>query len=64
VLSSGEAFEIQSPQSYLAQLEGEFVLADVEVRRQKIRKALDKVTREVKGRAGERTRRWWTPSPT
>jgi glycyl-tRNA synthetase beta chain len=48
VLSSGEAFEIQSPQSYLAQLEGEFVLVDVEVRRQKIRKALDKVTREVK----------------
>jgi glycyl-tRNA synthetase beta chain len=28
-------------------LEGEYVLADVEVRRQKIRKALDKVTREV-----------------
>ncbi len=47
VLSSGEAFEVQSPQSYLAQLEGEYVLADVEVRRQKIRKALDKVTREV-----------------
>ncbi len=47
VLSNGEAFEVQSPQSYLAQLEGEYVLADVEVRRQKIRKALDKVTREV-----------------
>ena len=49
VLSSGEPFEIVSPQNYLAQLEGEFVLADVEVRRQKIRKALDKVTREVSG---------------
>jgi len=49
VLSSGEPFEIQSPQSYLAQLEGEFVLADVEVRRQKIRKAMDKVTRTVAG---------------
>ncbi len=49
VLSSGEAFEVQSPESYLAQLEGEYVLADVEVRRQKIRKALDKVTREVAG---------------
>ena len=49
VLSSGEAFEIQAPESYLAQLEGEFVLADVEVRRQKIRKALDKVTRDVPG---------------
>jgi glycyl-tRNA synthetase beta chain len=49
VLSSGEPFEIQSPQSYLAQLAGEFVLADVEVRRQKIRKALDKATRTVSG---------------
>jgi glycyl-tRNA synthetase beta chain len=49
VLSSGEPFEIVSPQSYLAQLEGEFVLADVEVRRQKIRKALDKATRTVAG---------------
>ncbi len=44
-----DPFEIQSPQSYLAQLEGEFVLADVEVRRQKIRKALDKATRTVSG---------------
>jgi glycyl-tRNA synthetase beta chain len=49
VLSSGEAFEIVAPDSYLAQLEGEYVIADVEVRRQKIRKALDKVTREVAG---------------
>ena len=47
VLSSGDAFEIQTPSSYLAQLEGEHVIADVEVRRQKIRKALDHVTREV-----------------
>ncbi|HEY4357250.1 MAG TPA: glycine--tRNA ligase subunit beta [Acidobacteriaceae bacterium] len=47
VLSSGEAFEVVSPDSYLAQLEGEFVLADVEARRHKIRKALDKVTRTV-----------------
>jgi glycyl-tRNA synthetase beta chain len=47
VLSSGDAFEIQTPASYLAQLEGEYVLADVEPRRQKIRKALDKVTREI-----------------
>jgi glycyl-tRNA synthetase beta chain len=49
VLSSGEAFEVQTPESYLAQLEGEYVLADVEVRRQKIRKALDHVTRTVSG---------------
>lgn len=49
VLSNGEAFEIQTPASYLALLEGEFVLADVEARRHRIRKALDKVTREVPG---------------
>lgn len=49
VLSSGEPFEIESPESYLAQLEGEYVLADVEARRHKIRKALDRVTREVPG---------------
>jgi glycyl-tRNA synthetase beta chain len=47
VLSSGEPFEIVTPESYLAQLEGEYVLADVEVRRQKIRKALDHVTRAI-----------------
>jgi glycyl-tRNA synthetase beta chain len=47
VLSTGEPFEIVTPDSYLAQLEGEYVLADVELRRQKIRKALDKVTREI-----------------
>jgi glycyl-tRNA synthetase beta chain len=49
VLSSGEAFEVQSPASYLAQLEGEYVLADVEARRHRIRKALDHVTRSVAG---------------
>ncbi len=49
VLSSGEPFEIQSPASYLAQLEGEYVLADVEVRRDKIRKALDHITCTVPG---------------
>jgi glycyl-tRNA synthetase beta chain len=49
VLSSGEPFEIQAPDTYLAQLEGEYVLGDVELRRQKIRKALDHVTRAVPG---------------
>ncbi len=49
VLSSGEAMEVVAPESYEAQLEGEWVLADVEVRRQKIRKALDRVTRQVPG---------------
>ncbi len=49
VLSSGDPFEIVSPDSYLAQLEGESVLPDVEFRRHKIRKALDHVTRTVPG---------------
>jgi glycyl-tRNA synthetase beta chain len=49
ILSSGEPFEIQTPASYLAQLEGEYVLADVEARRHKIRKTLDHVTRTVPG---------------
>jgi glycyl-tRNA synthetase beta chain len=47
VLSTSEPFEIVTPDSYLAQLEGEYILADVEVRRQKIRKALDHVTRTI-----------------
>jgi glycyl-tRNA synthetase beta chain len=49
VLSSGEPFEMVSPASYAAQLEGEFVIADVEARRQRIRKGLDKATRAVTG---------------
>ncbi|SEG32681.1 glycyl-tRNA synthetase beta chain [Bryocella elongata] len=49
VLSSGEAFEIETPASYVAQLEGEYVIADVEARRHKIRKALDRVCRTVPG---------------
>jgi len=49
VLASGEPFEIEAPESYEAQLAGEFVLVDVEARRQKIRKALDHATREVSG---------------
>jgi glycyl-tRNA synthetase beta chain len=49
VLSSGEPFEIEVPASYLAQLEGEYVLADVEARRHKIRKALDHVCRTAAG---------------
>ena len=49
VLASGEPFEIESPESYEAQLAGEYVLVDVEARRHKIRKALDHVTREVAG---------------
>ena len=47
VLSTGDPFDIITPASYLAQLEGEYVHADVELRRQKTRKALDKVTRQI-----------------
>ena len=49
VLSSGEPFEVVSPSSYTAQLRGESVLPDVEARRHRIRKALDRVTREIDG---------------
>ncbi len=48
-LLAGEATEIAVPGSYRAQLEGEFVLVDVEDRRQRIRKELDRVTRTVAG---------------
>ncbi len=44
-----EPFEIVAAESYVAQLEGEFVLADVEARRRRIRKALDRKTRVVPG---------------
>ena len=47
VLSNGEPFEIVAPDSYAAQLRGEFVEVDTEARRQRIRKALDHVTRTV-----------------
>lgn len=49
VLSAGEPTEIVVPESYLAQLRGEFVIAEVEARRHCIRKELDRVTRSVEG---------------
>ena len=49
VLSDGAAVVIAKPTEYAAKLEKVFVVADVEVRRQRIRKALDKVTRSVDG---------------
>ena len=49
ILSTGEPFEIVAPESYVVQLEGEYVIVDVEARRHSIRKALDHVTREVPG---------------
>ena len=49
VLAGDAAIEIESPGSYVAQLGKAYVCADVEVRRQRIRKALDHVTRKVAG---------------
>jgi glycyl-tRNA synthetase beta chain len=49
VLSDGAAVVIAKPEEYAQKLERLFVVADVEVRRQRIRKALDKVTRGVEG---------------
>ncbi len=49
VLSTGEPFEIVAPDSYAAQLEGEYVLVDIEARRHRIRKGLDRATRAVVG---------------
>jgi glycyl-tRNA synthetase beta chain len=49
VLSDDVAVVIAKPTEYAAQLEAAFVVADVEVRRQRIRKALDKSTRGVEG---------------
>ena len=48
-LLAGEAVEVEVPASYRAQLEGEYVLVDVEERRHRIRKELDRVTRTVAG---------------
>jgi glycyl-tRNA synthetase beta chain len=49
VLSDGKPVVIGAPSEYAQKLEQVFVVADVEARRQRIRKALDKVTRTVEG---------------
>jgi len=49
VLFGEEAIALKAPSEYEDALLGGFVIADVEVRRQRIRKALDKVTRTVEG---------------
>ncbi|ODU54601.1 MAG: glycine--tRNA ligase subunit beta, partial [Granulicella sp. SCN 62-9] len=49
VLFGEKPIRLKSPGEYEQALEKSFVVADVEVRRQKIRKALDKVTRTVPG---------------
>lgn len=47
VLFGADAIRVDSPASYLGQLAGAFVMADVELRRHTIRKALDRVCRTV-----------------
>jgi glycyl-tRNA synthetase beta chain len=49
VLFGAAAIEIASPESYLEQLSDAFVMADVELRRHTIRKALDRVCRTIPG---------------
>jgi glycyl-tRNA synthetase beta chain len=49
VLFGDAAIELKTPGEYEESLKKSFVVADVEVRRQKIRKALDHVTRTVPG---------------
>ncbi len=49
ILHGNDPVEIAKPADYLKKLESAKVLADVEVRRQKIRKALDHATRKVEG---------------
>jgi glycyl-tRNA synthetase beta chain len=49
ILNGDQAIDVGHPSEYLAKLESGYVLADVEVRRQKIRKALDAAARTVGG---------------
>jgi glycyl-tRNA synthetase beta chain len=49
VLYGDEAIALKAPGEYEEALRKGFVVADVEVRRERIRKALDKVTRTVEG---------------
>ena len=59
VLFGDAAIAVSAPGEYEDALLKGFVVADVEVRRQRIRKALDKVTRTVEGCGGVRTMGWW-----
>jgi glycyl-tRNA synthetase beta chain len=49
VLSDGKPVVIAQPSEYAQKLEAAFVITDVEQRRQKIREALDRLTRTVTG---------------
>ena len=56
VLHGQAPMAIGAPTSYVSQMESAFVLVDVEARRQKIRKALDRATRGIPAIAGARWR--------
>ena len=56
VLCGDKAIPLGAPAEYEALLEQSFVVADVEVRRQRIRKALDKVCRAIPGETVPETR--------
>jgi glycyl-tRNA synthetase beta chain len=49
ILHGDRPIEVSHPSEYLARLEAAFVIADVEARRHKIRKALDAAARSVAG---------------
>ena len=49
VLHGDAPVTIDTPAEYVAKLESAYVVADVSVRRERIRKALDRVTRTVEG---------------
>ncbi len=49
VLAGKAPSEIVVPESYLAQIRAEYVMAEVDTRRHRIRKELDRVTRAVEG---------------
>ncbi len=58
VLFGDRPIPIARPGAYLAALEAAFVTADVAVRRERIRKALDAATRTLLKRVGAKTRHW------
>ena len=58
VLAGPEAIVIENPAEYAAALEAAYVIADVEARRHKIRKALDRVCRAIPLAGGSAGLRW------
>ena len=63
VLAGSDPITISHPSDYAAVLEKAFVLADVELRRHKIRKALDRVCRSISAPEGSTQHRWREDHP-